>query len=308
MVCQHGIKTTGRMEERALSMRAMKASLIANTLIVIIKFFAWQKTGAISYLSGLCEVFFDWNVAVMNLIVMMMAHRPASAYYRYGYGKAESLGALVQVGIVVYGSGWLVWESLERFANPQPIKEHFLGIMLILLSTVITVSLVFIQNKTLKKTDSPLVSSDAVHARGHLMLNLGIMATLIFSYFDICPYVDPLFGVAVALYMVIASWKVMKSALGSLLDMEAPPHVRAQLEKIINSHKDVGGFHKLRTRYAGADLFIQVHVEMKGSMLLRESHDIAHEIEENILKEFPNAQVVLHQDPIEEEEAHANEY
>lgn len=308
MVCMHGVNSVGRDESARLCIGSMRASVIANVVILLIKIYAWSTTGAISYLAGILEILLDLFVAVMNFALMVVSRKPASAYYRFGYGKIEALGALIQSGIVLYGSVWLALESWRGFEQPQAIKEHFLGMVLIGVSTLVTLLLVFIQTRTLKKTSSLLVASDAVHARGHLLLNLGIFLSLLASYYGVFVFLDPLFGVAVAVYMFVGACRVGYEALRGLLDAEAPVNVRARIEKIILEHSAVCGFHKLRTRYAGAELFVQGHVEMTGTMSLIESHRVAHEIEDAIIAAFPHAQVVLHQDPVEEKEGHAAEY
>ena len=308
MVCTHGVNNVGRDESARLCIGSMRASVFANVAILLIKIYAWSTTGAISYLAGILEVLLDLLVALMNFGLMVVSRRPASAYYRFGYGKIEALGALVQSGIVLYGSVWLCLESWHGFESPQPIKEHFIGMSLIGVSTLVTLLLVFIQTRTLKKTTSLLVASDAVHARGHLLLNLGIFLALLTSYYGVWAFVDPLFGVAVGVYMFLGACRVGRQALRGLLDAEAPMLVRQRIEKIITEHSAVCGFHKLRTRYAGAELFVQGHVEMSGKMSLTESHRVAHEIEDAIIAAFPHAQVVLHQDPVEAKEGHVTEY
>ena len=308
MVCVHGVNSVGRDESDRLCIGAMRASVIANAVVLLIKIYAWHKTGAVSYLAGILEVFFDLFLALMNFGVMIISRRPASAYYRFCYGKIEALGAIVQSAIVIYGSVWLASESWRAFGHPSVIKEHVLGMILIVLSTVVTLVLVFIQTRALKKTTSLLIASDAVHARGHLILNLGILCSLGASYFGVLRFIDPVFSGGVALYMFFGACRVGYHALRGLLDAEAPPSVRSKIEKIISEHSAVCGFHKLRTRYAGAELFVQGHVEMPGAMALKESHRVAHEIEDAIMAVFPHAQVVLHQDPSEEKEHHATEY
>ena len=308
MVCMHGVNSVGRDESARLCIGSMRASVFANLAVLLIKMYAWSSTGAISYLAGILEILLDLFVALMNFGLMVISRRPASAYYRFGYGKIEALGALVQSGIVLYGCLWLAVESWAGFANPQPIKEHFLGMGLIGLCTLVTLLLVFVQTRTLKKTSSLLVASDAVHARGHLLFNLGIFLSLLASYCGVWTFIDPLFGIAVAVYMFVGACRVGYQALRGLLDAEAPMGVRQRIESIITEHSAVHGFHKLRTRYAGAELFIQGHVEMSGKMSLIESHRVAHEIEDAIIAAFPHAQVVLHQDPVEEKEGHATEY
>jgi len=306
--CTHGHQHVGRDEGNKLCIRAMRASVYANVLVLLLKSFAWYKTGAISYLAGIIEIFLDLVISLMNFLIMIVSRKPASFYYRFGYGKIESLGALLQSVMMLYGSGWLIIESLRGLVSSHTVHEHGLGIILILLSTVVTLLLVCIQQYTLRRTSSLLVSSDAIHARGHLLFNLGILIALVASYYNVFAWIDPVFGVGVALYMIWGACKVGRHSLRGLLDAEVSEEARKKIEKIIMQHKKIAGFHKLRTRYSGSEIFVQAHIEMSGAISLLEAHDIAHAVEAKIVEAFPGAQVVLHQDPVEEEEEHAKEF
>jgi ferrous-iron efflux pump FieF len=59
----------------------------------------------------------------------------------------------------------------------------------------------------------------------------------------------------------------------------------------------VTAVHDLRTRAAGPTAFVQLHIEMDGGMTLARSHTVSDEVEARILEAFPNAEVIIHQDP-----------
>lgn len=293
--------------KNSLSQRAIWVSAIANFFILCVKYYAWKKTNSLSYLSGLLEISFDTLLSFMNIFFLKISSRPANSGYRFGFGKVEALGAIVQVLVVLYGSIWLAVESIQRLAAPEKILNQMLGIYLIIFSTCITLGVVFVQQHALKRTESLLVSSDAVHALGHVALNLGILISLGLSFWGAAPWFDALFGCCVALYMVWGSLKVGRSSLQSLLDAELPLQKRKKIKATILAVPGVEGVHQLRTRTSGRVIFIQGHLEMCESMTFRQAHDLAHVVELQIQNIFPHAQVLLHQD-IGGEEEHVKEY
>ena len=307
MHCHGSFVCSVKSRYDALCNRAVRVSAVGNFIILLLQYYAWRQTRAVSYLSGLLEIFFDLLMSIINVVVLIFARRPASHRFRFGYGKLEALGAFFQSLIVLYGCFWLVRESWESFLHPEPIYHHMLGVVLIVLSTAVTFGVAVVQRYVLSQARSLLVASDAVHVLGHLWLNLGILATIVCSYYGGPSYVDPLFGVCVACYMAYGSGRVMKQVVEHLVDAEVAPDVRAQIEKEICDHEKVRGVHQLRTRYAGVEIFVQGHLELDGDLTLRQSHDIAHEVEERILKLYPHAQVLFHQD-ISGEEDHAAYY
>ena len=81
------------------------------------------------------------------------------------------------------------------------------------------------------------------------------------------------------------------------MDHELDYESKEKIIKIIRSHSKVMGFHDLKTRYAGAQPFIQFHIELNEDTTLKDAHAIAQEVEEKILESFPNAEILIHQDP-----------
>lgn len=81
------------------------------------------------------------------------------------------------------------------------------------------------------------------------------------------------------------------------MDRELPDRDRARIRDIALRHPEIRAVHDLRTRSSGLEVFIQVHLEMDGGMTLQRSHEIADDVERNILHEFPNAEIIIHQDP-----------
>ena len=110
-------------------------------------------------------------------------------------------------------------------------------------------------------------------------------------------YIDPLLGVAIALYLIRGAYKVGRASFDNLMDREIEAEKIEKIEEIIKSHNKVTALTMLRTRYSGTTPIIQFDFTMDGNATLTEAHDVAHEIEEILLAEFPNAQIYMHQEP-----------
>ena len=55
--------------------------------------------------------------------------------------------------------------------------------------------------------------------------------------------------------------------------------------------------HDLRTRLSGTQPFIQLHLELAGDMTLTDAHIVSDQVEAEIMAEFPDSEVIIHQDP-----------
>ena len=81
------------------------------------------------------------------------------------------------------------------------------------------------------------------------------------------------------------------------MDHELSEHDRARIGSIVEAHSEVKGLHDLRTRMAGTKPFIQLHLELPGDMTLHDAHIISDQVEAELLAEFPDGEIIIHQDP-----------
>ena len=89
----------------------------------------------------------------------------------------------------------------------------------------------------------------------------------------------------------------MSEALDMLMDHEMDEAERSRIKEIVRGHDRVLNLHDLRTRAAGRDRFIQFHLELDGGLSLIDAHRITETVEADVRKAFPEAEVIIHQDP-----------
>jgi ferrous-iron efflux pump FieF len=122
---------------------------------------------------------------------------------------------------------------------------------------------------------------------------IGLLAVTVLGW----TLADPLVALAVAFYLIITAWRIAMSALDMLMDRELDDESRSAIREIILSHPDVRSMHDLRSRSAGVHSFIQFHLELDGDLSLNESHRISDEVERRIAERFPQAEILIHEDP-----------
>jgi ferrous-iron efflux pump FieF len=287
-------------KERLLKIATGASALVAITL-VIIKGIAWLKTGSVAMMGSLLDSVLDAGAAGLNLYFVRRALRPADERYRFGHGKAEPIGGMFQAMIIGGSAVFLIAESVRRFINPEMPSNSELGIVIMLVSSALVGGLVLLQRYVVKRTDSLVVSGDALHGFGDIMINLGVIVALFVSTRFDAPYVDPVVGILLAGILLNGSRSIALSAIEQLMDVEFSTDERQKIRDIALGHPAVTDLHDLRTRRAGLTSFIQLHIELDGTMNLVQAHEIADEVELSIRSEFPDSEVLIHQDPHGEE-------
>lgn len=283
-------------EKGQLMRRATYASVMVAFVLIILKIFAYLLTHSVAVLSSLIDSLLDLFVSVINAFAVKHALVPADDEHRYGHGKAEAVAGLVQVAFISGSAIFLIFEAVSRFFNAQAVEHSMVGIAVMIVSIVLTALLVRFQHYVVKQTGSVAITADSLHYVGDLCFNLGIIIALLCSTYLDWQFVDPVFALVVVVFILRSAYMVGKQSLAQLMDQELSDDLRGQIRDIALAHPDVVNLHELRTRAAGRQYFIQLHLEMDGDLNLRAAHRIAHEVEADICRVFPNAEIIIHQD------------
>jgi ferrous-iron efflux pump FieF len=290
-------------DPKRLNELAAVASVSVAAILICAKLALWLVTGSVAILGTLVDSGLDAIASIVTFIGVRQAAQPPDRAHRYGHGKAEAIGALVQAGFVIGSALFLAIEAARRLIQPQPIEQSGLGIAVLLLAILMTAALLGFQRAVVGRTGSIAIQADSVHYRSDLLMNLAVIAALILIEATGWPVIDPLIGLGVVLVLLYSAFRMGRHALDMLMDRELPAEARARIRKLALGHPRAHDVHDLRTRRAGSDVFIELHLELDADLNLEQAHDITHEVETRIRAAFPEADILVHQEPAGLEDA-----
>ncbi|HEX3065450.1 MAG TPA: cation diffusion facilitator family transporter [Candidatus Polarisedimenticolia bacterium] len=276
---------------------ATYASVTVALCLITLKVVAYVMTDSVSMLSTLIDSLLDTVASVINLFAVRAALTPADKEHRFGHGKAEPLAAMGQSAFIGGSAVFLLVEAGNRLFNPSAIQNTGLGIIVMLISIAATIALVIFQRRVIQRTGSVAIKADSLHYLGDLFVNCAVIVSLLLWRQFGWSFIDPLFAVAIAAYILFTAWQVAQTSLDLLMDRELPDSARRKIRDIALAHREVRDIHDLRTRSSGQATFIQFHLELDGNTLLSRAHTVSDEVEDAILVAFPGAEVIIHQDP-----------
>ena len=287
-----------------LKKQATIASVIVAAVLIAAKLAAWLMTDSVAVLSSLVDSFLDAAASIVTLLAVRYAVEPADREHRFGHGKAEALAGLGQAAFICGSGVLLLIEAVRRLFDPRAVRDESIGIAVMVFSIVLTLVLVAFQRHVVRRTRSVAIEGDSLHYAGDLVLNGSVIVALGAHAMWGWAWLDPLFAVGIVLWLLWNARKVGAASLDMLLDRELPDEERETVRRIALGHPDVRSLHDLRSRRSGAATFIQFHLEMDPDMTLMRAHTIADEVEDAVMAAFPNAEVIIHQDPEGLEEEH----
>lgn len=281
----------------ALNRSAAYASISVSLLLVGLKAWAAWSTGSTAMLGSLADTTLDLIASVATLAGVWVAAQPADKHHRFGHGKAEAVAALFQIVLISISALTLALRAVEQFFAGARTEAAGDGILVSVIAMVATLALLAWQRHVIARTNSLAISTDHVHYQSDLLLNLAVIAALVLDQYAGISGSDPVFGLAIALWLGWGAWKASQEAIEQLMDREWPEEKRKQFIEVMARHPELRGVHDLRTRTSGNQDFVQFHVWVDPQMTIQDAHRVMDEIELKLLAEFPGVEILIHPDP-----------
>ena len=285
-------------EHARLLRRASGAALAVALFLALSKAVAWWLSGSVSLLAGLTDSLLDGAASLINLLAVHYSLRPADDDHRYGQGKAEALAGLGQAAFIGVSALLVGAQGVDRLLHPQPLGAPLVGIVVIVVSLLLTAALLAYQRHVVRLTGSTAIRADSLHYRSDLLLNLSILVALVLASYD-WARLDAVFGIAIAFYILWSAASILREAAAVLMDTELSPEIGEDMQRLARTVPGVLGCHDLRTRISGTRWFVQLHLELPGELSLSRAHALCDEVEAAIKAHYPRAEVLVHADPQE---------
>lgn len=281
---------------------AAQLSVASNTLLVILKLSVGLLTGSISVLSEAIHSAVDLVAAAIAFVSVRAADQPEDEDHPYGHGKYENLSAVIEAVLIFGAAGYILYEAYHRFFEVHRVEGLSLGIGVMGISAAANWFISRHLFRVAAATESPALLADAHHLQVDVLTSAAVAVTLVLIKLTGMPILDPLVAVVVAVLIVRVAWGLTLEAGGALLDRGLPADEQERLKTVLDSEPGVLGYHRVRARRSGGRRHIDLHLLVDPQLTLREGHDFAEKVEDDIRAAFPGAWVVIHVEPATEEE------
>lgn len=282
--------------ERLLTL-ATYASTATALLLVGLKAAAWLFSGSVSILASFTDSLTDLAASAVNLLAVRLALQPADENHPFGHGKAEGLSALAQSAFIGSSAVFLFLNAFGRLMKPEPLQHTGWGIAVMVVSVVMTLALVAFQRYVLKRTASQAIAADRLHYVTDLLSNSVVLAALLMASYG-WHSADAWLALGLAVWILKSAFDIGKEAVNTLMDKALPHGQTEAVRAAALNVPQVRGVHDLKTRQSGAQVFVQLHIDVSAAASLEEAHETAKAVAANIRALFENAEVLVHTDPV----------
>jgi ferrous-iron efflux pump FieF len=279
-----------------------KTSVKVAVGLVLLKGATYLATSSTGVLGSALDSLFDMLASMLVLWAILAAERPANAKYQWGHGKAEGLAALFQSLFILLSGLGLAVHTVNRFVRQDEysLQMPWLGIAVMAVSSAVTWWLVGRLRKVARETGSPALAADSKHYTSDLLLNLGVVVGLVLGWMlDGALWPDLVVGIGISLLILNTAREVFVHSIEGLMDRGLRPRESAAILHAVSAFTPkVSGFHDLRSRRSGADIFLELHLDLDREMSFVEAHDLSEDVGLAIEAALPNSTVTMHADPL----------
>lgn len=281
-----------------LARSAALASITVAIVLVALKSWASWRTGSTAMLGSLADSALDLIASLATLVGVWVASQPADEDHRFGHGKAEALAAIFQVMLITLSAFGIAVRALSQLTGGGETAAAGDGIAVSAIAIALTLALLAWQRYVMNRTRSLAIQTDNLHYKSDLALNLAVIAALVLDQYLGWRLADPIFGLAIAAWLAWGAFNAAREAVDHLMDREWPAEKRQAFVEAAAQHPELSNLHDLRTRTSGNRDFVQFHVDLPGSMSVLEAHDIIARVEGDLLRKFPETELLIHIDPV----------
>ncbi len=280
--------------------KAAKVAMTVAFSLAVSKAAVGFVTGSLSILSSAVDSILDIAASFFNFLAIKKAEQPADDGHQYGHGKYEALATFIQSVIIFVSGLFILLSAWNKFKNNSHPEVSSAGIVVMGISIAATIFLTVYLRYTAQKENSSVLEADAVHYSVDLYTNIGILASLFIIKYTGYTAIDSIVAALVAVYIMYSAVKLSLQVSKQLLDSSIEEETYNKLLKVLESFKEYHlDFHRLRTRSAGSEIFIDMHLTLCRKLTLEDVHKITDIIEKAIAGEIKGADVTIHPEPCE---------
>ncbi|MBC7339714.1 MAG: cation transporter [Firmicutes bacterium] len=280
------------------AVRAARVSVVSNSLLVAVKLAAGLVMGSVSVLSEAIHSGMDLVAAGIAFYSVRQSRRPADEHHPFGHGKVENVAGTVEALLIFAAAIWIIVEAVRKLIRGVQVEALGVGLAVMGLAAVVNILVSRHLFRVAREADSVALRADALHLSTDVWTSAGVFAGLGIMALTDYHIVDPLAALVVAVLIIHAAWDLTREAFLPLMDTSLPEDEQQVIQEIIARHSsDFVNFHRMRSRRAGPERHIDLHLVVHGDHTVAEAHALCDAIEREIEGRFPRTDVVIHVEP-----------
>lgn len=276
-------------------------SILAALATITLKLVAFWLTNSVGLLSDAIESLVNLVTAIVALVALTIAARPADEEFSYGYSKIEFFSSGFEGGMILLAAGSIVFTAIPRLFNPQPVEQIGLGLAVSAVAAAINLGVSRILIQAGRRYRSITLEADAHHLMTDVWTTGGVIVGVALVGVTGWVRLDPVLALLVALNILFTGFGLLRRSALGLMDVSLPAEDVEEIQEALEKFEHLGvKFHAVRTRSAAARRFVSMHILVPGEWSVQRGHHLAEQVENEIYSRLPQIHIFTHVEPLED--------
>ncbi|MCL7384496.1 MAG: cation diffusion facilitator family transporter [Thaumarchaeota archaeon] len=272
-------------------------AVLGGLLVFGIKFISFLISNSVALLSDALESVINIAASSIMLFSIYVSGKPPDESHQYGHQKIEEISRLIEGILIIIISILLLHTAFNRLFSPAELHSLDTAISVSIIAAVVNSGIAYMLLKESKMRYSPAFEGDAKHLFSDVLSSIAIWVGLAIVYFTGYLFIDSLLAIGVAAFITRIGLDLIIKSSNYLMD-PASREADKKIREILESHRNLfSEYHELKTRRSGNMIFSELHLVVSDTMTVKEAHDIADHLEEEIKKELPDVNLTIHVEP-----------
>jgi cation diffusion facilitator family transporter len=275
-----------------------KLSIFAVSLLIAMKVAASIVTGSIAIRADAIHSAIDLFGVIVGYIGIRIASKPPDERHPFGHGKAENIAGVVIAGLIFVAAVTIAYQAVSRLITGATVELVTIGIYVTAAAIAINGIVSWYALRVARSTDSVALEATARDMFADVLSSGAVLVGLILVRLTEIAMLDPIVALLVAAIIIRTAYLTMKKSFGGLMDIRLPRAEEDEIIACIREHGDlIAGFHKIRTRKAGSQRYIDFHLVVSKHISVEQAHQLCDKIELEIENRLSDTSVTIHVEP-----------
>ena len=277
---------------------AAKLAIVAVSLLIVIKTAASIVTGSIAIRADAIHSVIDLFGVIIGYTAIRIASKPPDERHPYGHGKAENIAGVVIAAMIFIGAIAIAYQAIVRLIAGGAVVLVPLGIYVTAAAIAINLLVSWYALRVARATESIALEATARDLLADVLSSGAVLVGLILVQFTGIAILDSIVALLVSVLIGRTAFLTMRKSFGGLMDIKLPQAEEDEIVACIKKHGDlIAGFHRIRTRKAGSQRYIDFHLVVSRQLSVERAHQLCDQLEQEIEKRLSDASVTIHVEP-----------
>ena len=259
-------------------------------------------TGSVGLLSDAAESVVNLVAAVVALIVLKIAVKPADADHQFGHSKAEYFSAVVEGVMIFVAAAFIIISAIGRLIDPRMPEQLGTGLAVSMVASLINGAAAWVLYRAGRRERSLTLVADAKHLATDVVTSAAVLAGVILVAIFDSAVLDAVVALGAGFNIMWTGFTLIRESVGGLMDIAPSAEVLNTVERVLARRRREGmiDFHAVRVREAGNRRFMELHVLVPAAWSVKKGHDFTEQVIDELVDADASLRISAHLEPIED--------